>query len=83
MLVLTSSAKHSPNLISFLVSKAKRYLCDVADTMGYEVQTSARKEAIAMNEAKTGIPITWVAEDEAVLEEIKQLTGQKDEYMLV
>ena len=51
--------------------------------MGYEIQTSARKEAIEMNEAKTGLPITWVAEDEAILEEIKQLTGQRDSYLII
>ena len=52
MLVVTSSAKHSPDLISFPVSKIKRYLWDFAGAMGYEIQTSARKEAIEMNEAK-------------------------------
>ena len=83
MLVVTSSAKHSPDLISFPVSKAKRYLWDVAGAMGYEIQTSARKEAIEMNEAKTGLPITWVAGDEEVLEGIKRLTNGKDRYMIV
>ncbi len=51
--------------------------------MGYEIQTSARKEAIEMNESKTGLPITWVAENEEVIKNIKELTGQRDEYMLV
>ena len=83
MLVITSSAKHSPDLIAFQVSKAKRYLWDAADAMGYEIQTSARKDAIEMNDAKTGLPITWVAEDATVLEEIKRLTGQRNEYMLL
>ena len=81
MLVATSSAKHSPDLISFPVSKAKRYLWDIAGAMGYKIQTSARKEAIEMNEAKTGLPITWITEDEAVLEEIKRLTAQRDSYI--
>ena len=83
MLVATSSAKHSPDLISFPVSKAKRYLGDVAGAMGYEIQTSARKEAIEMNEAKTGLPITWVTGDGEVLEDIKRLTNGKDRYMIV
>ena len=83
ILVIMRSAKHSPDLISFPVSKAKRYLWDVAGAMGYEIQTSARKEAIEMNEAKTGIPITWVAGDEEVLEGIKRLTNGKDRYMIV
>ena len=81
MLVAASSAKHSPDLISFPVSKAKRYLWDIAGAMGYKIQTSARKEAIEMNEAKTGLPITWITEDEAVLEEIKRLTAQRDSYI--
>ena len=81
MLVVTSSAKHSPDLISFPVSKIKRYLWDFAGAMGYEIQTSARKEAIEMNEAKTGLPITWITEGEAVLEEIKRLTAQRDGYI--
>ena len=49
--------------------------------MGYEIQTSARKEAIEMNEAKTSLPITWITEGEAVLEEIKRLTAQRDGYI--
>ena len=83
MLVVTSSAKHSPDLISFSVSKAKRYFWDVTGAMGYEIQTSARKEAIEMNEAKTGLPITWVARDEEVLENIKRLTNQMGKYLLI
>ena len=68
-------------MISFPVSKTKRYLWDVAGAMSYEIQTSARKEAIEMNEAKTGLPITRVTEDKAVLEEIKRLTAQRDGYI--
>jgi hypothetical protein len=83
VLVITSSVKHSPDLISFPVSKAKKYLWDTANAMGYEIQTSARKDAIEMNEAKTGLPITWVAEDESVLEEIKRLTSQRDGYWFI
>ena len=83
ILVIMSSAKHSPDLISFPVSKAKRYLWDVAGAIGYEIQTSARKEAIEMNEAKTGLPITWVSSDQAVLESIEQLTNSNDRYRLI
>ena len=70
-------------MISFPVSKTKRYLWDVAGAMSYEIQTSARKEAIEMNEAKTGLPITWVAEDKEVLENIKRLTNQTGKYLLI
>ena len=82
MLVATSSAKHSPDLISFPVSKAKRYLWDVAGAMSYEIQTSARKEVIEMNEAKTGLPITWVADNKRILKAIKQVTNENDSYIL-
>ncbi len=83
MLVITSSVKHSPDLIAFSVSKKKRYLWDTSSAMDYEIQTSARKDAIEMNEAKTSISITWVVEDKAVLEEIKQLTAQRDSYWII
>ena len=83
MLVATSSAKHSPDLISFPVSKAKRYLWDIAGAMGYKIQTSVRKEAIEMNEAKTDLPITWVAEDKEVLEGIRRLTNENGQYMII
>ena len=53
MLVISSSTKHSPDLVSFPVSTAKKYLWDVAGAMGYGIQTGARKEAIEMNDAKT------------------------------
>ncbi len=83
MLVITSSAKHSPDLVSFPVSRSKRYLWDVASAMGYEIQTSARKEAIEMNESKTGMPITWVADNEQILKAIKQVTNENDSYILI
>ena len=53
----------------------KKYMWDDMGVMTYEIQTSARKEAIEMNEAKTGLTITWVAEDEEVLKNIKRLTN--------
>ena len=83
MLVITSSVKHSPDLVSFPVSRAKRYLWDVAGAIGYEIQTSARKEAIEMNESKTGMPITWVADNEQILKAIKQVTNENDSYILI
>ncbi len=83
MLVIASSEKHSPDLIAFPVSKAKRYLWDKANAMGYEVQTSARSDAIEMNKAKSSLPITWVANTEEVLEKIKALTYGRDSYLLL
>lgn len=83
MLVVSPREKHSFDLVAWPVNQKKKYLWDLRGAKGYEAQTSARKDAIEMNKAKNSMPITWVAEDERVLEEIKRLTGQKDEYMLV
>lgn len=68
MLVITSSVKHSPDLIAFPVSKKKRYLWDTSSAIGYEIQTSARREPVKINEAKRelGIRITWVTEGSVV-----------------
>lgn len=38
---------------------------------------------IEIDEIDTNILITWIAEDKRVIEEIKRLTGQKDEYILI
>ncbi|MEM0143384.1 MAG: hypothetical protein QXL94_05480 [Candidatus Parvarchaeum sp.] len=45
--------------------------------MGYEAQTSARADAVRMNEEKKKIemPITLGAESKEVLDEIKNLTN--------
>ncbi|MCL5099998.1 MAG: hypothetical protein M1158_02660 [Candidatus Marsarchaeota archaeon] len=84
-LVISSSAKHSPDLIAWPVNGSKRYLWDTSKAKGYEIQTSARTDAVSMNEAKKKInmPITWVSENEKVLEEIKRLTNSEDRYELV
>ena len=42
-----------------------------------------KEDAIDMNEAKTGIPITSAAEDKVILEEIKRSTSQRDDYIIV
>ena len=36
-----------------------------------------------MNEAETGLPITWVAENEQILKAIKQVTNENDSYILI
>ena len=82
MLVVSPREKHSFDLVAWPVNQKKKYLWNLRGAKGYEAQTSARKDAIEMNEGKTGLPITWVAEDEVVLEEIKRLTGQRNGYML-
>lgn len=54
--------------------------------MAYEIQPSARKEAIIANakkKEKYNIHITWVTYSESILEEIKKITGGKDEYLVI
>ena len=83
MLVVTSSSKYYLNWEYSPISRIKRYLWDVAGAMGYEIQTSAKKEAIEMNEAKTGLPITWIADNEQILKAIKQVTNGNDSYIFI
>ena len=66
MLVITSSVKHSPDLIAFPVSKKKRCLWNTSSIMSYEIQTSASKGAIERNGTKTGMEIKWVVSDQIV-----------------
>ncbi len=68
------------DLVAYPVDKGKKHLWDDKKRMGYEIQTTARKDAVMANAEKRdrGVPITWVACDENVLKNIKQETGDKD-----
>ena len=84
MLVLSEVA--GIDLIAYPVDAKKKYLWADSQRRAYEIQTTARKENVLTNRAKgqrVGIPITWVSYDEKIVEEIKKLTEDKDEYMLV
>ncbi len=86
MLVITSSAKHSFDLIAWPVYRKKRYLWDREEVRGYEIQTSARDDSISTNKEKAkewGIPMVWVSDNEEVLGEIRKATGDSDEYVKI
>ena len=73
------------DLVAYPVDKGKKHLWDDEAKMAYEIQTTARNDAVMTNSEKRGkgVPITWVACDKGVLKDIKQETGDKDYYMLV
>ena len=76
MLVITSSIKHSPDLIAWPVHQKKRYLWDSRGVKGYEAQTSARKESIEQNYDKTRlsvVPISWISTNGKISDKIKEL----------
>ena len=74
------------DLIAYPVDKRKKYLWDDNNVKAYEIQTTARKDKVLLNkekESKYGMPITWVTYDKGIMDNIKELTANKDEYMLV
>jgi hypothetical protein len=86
MLVIAPSENEAPDLIAYPVDTKKKFLWDDTKRKCYEIQTTARKDSVAENLAKKdkyGIPITWVTYDKSIIEEIKKLTENKDEYLLV
>ena len=85
MLVVTSSVKHSPDLVAWPMHQKKRYLWDREGVKGYECQTSARKDSVKENLGKSeiwGVPVVWVAESNDMLDGIKRIC-RGGEYMLV
>jgi hypothetical protein len=74
------------DLIAYPVDAKKKYLWDDVKRRAFEIQTTARKDSVMANaekKKKYGLPITWVSYDAKVLEEIKKLTDNRDEYMLI
>jgi hypothetical protein len=68
------------------VDRRKKYLWDDNSVKAYEIQTTARKDKVLLNKAKEskyGMPITWVTYDKGIMDNIKELTANKDDYMLV
>jgi len=86
-LVVAPKDKASPDLVGYPMSSGrKKYLWDDSKKRAYEVQTTARKENVLANRERdisAGFTITWVTHYKEVLEEIKKLTEDKDEYLLV
>lgn len=87
MLVVVPEGSNAPDLIAYPMSKGdKKYLWDDKNRRAYEIQTTARKENALANKERNdrlGIPITWIAHDKDMLEEIKKLTNSEDEYLLL
>ena len=86
MLVIAPREREAHDLIAYPVDKRKKYLWDDKARRAYEIQTSARKDAIEANSAKKekyGLPLTWITYDKEILKSIKEITANKDSYMLV
>ena len=88
MLVVAPKGSDAPDFITYSVASAikKKYMWDDAKRMAYEIQTNARKDSITANiekEEKYKIPITWVAYDANILEEIKRITENKNAYLII
>lgn len=76
----------SVDLISYPIGGRKNYLWNDLGRRGYEIQTNAINRVIlghAESAERNGLPLTWVSYDPKILEAIKKLRGDKDEYMLV
>ncbi|HUC38929.1 MAG TPA: ATP-binding protein [Candidatus Acidoferrum sp.] len=86
MLVIAPKENNAFDLIAYSPDKKKKYLWDDKKARGYEIQTTARKDSIVANgvkKEKYGIPMTWVTYTNELLEEIKKLADNKDEYLLI
>ena len=88
MLVVAPKGGYAPDLIAYPVASAikKKYMWDDKNRRAYEIQTNAREDAILSNSKKKEkyrILITWVSYDGDLLEEIKKITENKDEYLLI
>lgn len=80
ILVVTSSIKHSPDLIAWPVHEKKRYLWDIRRVKGYEAQTSARRDSIMQNSdkmIKSKISTIWVSSNEKISDRINDIITNK------
>jgi hypothetical protein len=74
------------DLIAYPIDPKRKYLWDDSKRKGYEIQTTARNEVTsghAERASRYGVPLTWVSSDPDVLDAIKKIRGEKDEYLLV
>lgn len=84
--VMATPEPESFDLIAYDVDAKKKFLWDDKNRKAYEIQTTARKDSILANwdkKEKYKVPITWVTYDEQIMEEIKKITENKDEYLLI
>jgi hypothetical protein len=86
-LVIAPEGKDMPDLMAYPMAKeSKKYLWDDKNRRAYEIQTTARKENIMANRErniKLGLPTAWITYTNEPMEEIKKLTENKDEYLLI
>ena len=86
MFVMATPQPESFDLIAYPIDAKKKFMWDDKNRRAYEIQTSARKDSVLANadkKQKYNIPITWVTYDESLMEEIKRITENKDEYLLI
>ncbi len=76
----------SVDLISYPMNPEKNYLWNDLGRRGYEIQTNGIRRVVldhAERAEKNGLPLTWVSWDSDVLEAIRKIRKEKDEYMKV
>ena len=88
MLVVAPKGSDAPDLIAYPVASAikKKYMWDDKNRKAYEIQTTAREDSVLSNvkkKEKYNVPITWVSYTESLIGEIKRITENKDEYLLI
>ncbi len=86
MFVTAPGEREAPDLIVYPLDLRKKYLWYDEGRRAYEIQTTARKDSVEANRSKNEkykLPITWVTYDEGILDEIKKLTNNKDEYLVI
>jgi hypothetical protein len=86
MFVMATPEPESFDLIAYEVDAKKKFLWDDKNRKAYEIQTTARKDSVLANwdkKEKYKVPIIWVTYDQQIMEEIKKITENKDEYLLI
>ncbi len=86
MLTIVPSEDEAPDIIAYPREGGKRYMWDDEERYACEIQTTARKENVMANKArndKDKLKTLWVTYDERILDEIKKLTENNDEYLLI
>ncbi len=88
ILMVAPKESNAPYLAVYPVDKKakKNYMWASSEKMTFEIQTSAREDAILSNAKKKErykIPITWVSYDNGILSKIKEITLDADSYLLI
>ena len=88
MLVVAPKGSDAPDLVAYPVASAikKKYMWDDKNRRVYEIQTSARKENMLANKKRNdnnNLRTTWITYDDRIMDEIRNLTGNKDDYLVI